>query len=125
MCAATIFVKHLEPMASFYKACFGFEEIAGSPRDYRVLESEAWTLFVVQVPEDVALTIELSDPPTRRAATPIRLSFDVRNIATARATITELGGQVDDQTWEFHGFRHCEFTDPEGNVSQLREPVPR
>jgi predicted enzyme related to lactoylglutathione lyase len=110
-------------MAAFYKVCFGMDEVAGAPGDYRVLESESWTLSFVQVPEGVASTIDLSDPPVRREATPIKLTFDVQDIGTARATITHFGGHVDDHAWEFRGFRHCDFTDPEGNVSQLREPV--
>lgn len=122
-CAATIFVKHLEPMASFYEACFGLEEVADAPGDYRVLESERWTLTVVQVPADIAATIALAEPPVRRHATPIKLSFDVPSIAAARAKLTDLGGQADDVEWEFRGFRHCDFTDPEGNVNQLREAL--
>jgi predicted enzyme related to lactoylglutathione lyase len=122
-CAATIYVKHLEPMALFYEACFGLEDVADAPGDYRVLESEIWTLSIVQVPEDVAATIKLSHPPIRREETPIKLSFDVPSIAAARATITDLGGQVDDLEWEFRGFRHCDCIDPEGNVNQLREAV--
>jgi predicted enzyme related to lactoylglutathione lyase len=121
--AATIFVKHLLPLASFYEACFGFETIATAPGDYRVLESAAWTLTIVQVPAETAAAIELSDPPTRREQTPIKLSFEVPSIAAARARITELGGRVDDSEWEFRGFRHCNFVDLEGNVNELREFV--
>jgi predicted enzyme related to lactoylglutathione lyase len=122
-CGATIFVKHLEPMASFYAECFGFDDVAHAPGDYRVLESEFWTISIVQVPEGIAAVIELSEPPARRQATPIKLTFQVPSIAEARATITDLGGHVDDMEWEFRGYRHCDFVDPEGNVSQLGEAV--
>ena len=121
--AATIFVKHLERMASFYALCFGLRSDADATGDYRVLESASWTLFIVRVPEAAAASIELTDPPTPRTATPIKLSFDVASIAEARATIADWGGRVDDHEWEFRGFRHCDFVDPEGNVNQLREPV--
>jgi hypothetical protein len=30
-CAATIFVKELEPMASFYAVCFGLDEVVDAP----------------------------------------------------------------------------------------------
>ncbi len=122
-CGATIFVRTLEPMASFYAEAFGFEHVAHVPDDYGVLESEFWTLSIVQVPEAVGARIELSDPPARRETTPIKLSFRVPNIAAARATITGLGGHVDEVVWEFRGFRHCDFVDLEGNVNQLSEPL--
>jgi predicted enzyme related to lactoylglutathione lyase len=121
---ATLYAKHLEVMASFYRACFTMAEVAAEPGDYRVLESDTWTLTIVQVPADVAATIELVDPPTRREGTPIKLTFDVASMTAARRTISEGGGHVDEQVWDFRGFRHCDFVDPEGNVGQLREQIP-
>jgi predicted enzyme related to lactoylglutathione lyase len=122
-CAATIFVKRLQRMASFYEACFGLEDVGGAAGDYRVLESDSWTLSIVQVPPDVAASIQLADPPTRRDGTPIKLSFDVPSISSVGATIVDLGGQVDDLEWEFRGYRHRDFMDPEGNVNQIREAL--
>jgi hypothetical protein len=68
--AATIYCLHLEPMAAFYQVCFGFEVIDNSSEGYRILESETWTLSVVQVSEPIAATITLSRPPMRRENTP-------------------------------------------------------
>jgi predicted enzyme related to lactoylglutathione lyase len=123
MPAATMYAKHLDPMAVFYATSFDMSEVASEPGDYRVLESDGWTLSVVQVPDDVADTIELSVPPARREGTPIKLTFDVASIAAAEATIAAHGGRVDGEAWEFRGCRHRDFVDPEGNVGQLREPV--
>ena len=121
--AATVFVKDLDRMAAFYGACFGLEPVAEAPGDYRVLESECWTLSIVQVPPAVAADITLTNPPARREASPIKLSFEVSSIAAVRAAITDLGGQVDSHEWEFRGFRQCNFIDPEGNVNEVREAV--
>jgi predicted enzyme related to lactoylglutathione lyase len=120
--AATIFAKYPETLACFYETCFGLE-VADAADDLRVLESDDWTLSIVRVPPEVAVTITLADPPIRREATPIKLSFEVPSIATAQAAIIELGGRVDGLEWEFRGYRHCDFVDPEGNVNQLREAV--
>ena len=122
-CAATIYVKHLEAMVAFYEACFGFRVVDRGPGEYHVLQSRAWSLSIVQVPEEVAVSFEISIPPVRRASTPIKLTFDVSSIDAVRSTIAELGGRVDGTPWEFRGFRHCDCTDPEGNVAQLREPL--
>jgi predicted enzyme related to lactoylglutathione lyase len=121
--AATIFVRHLDAVAAFYAECFGLVEVAAGPGEYRIVESEAWTLTFVQVPPAVAATITISDPPAPREATPIKLSFAVPSIADARATIVGLGGRVDEREWEFRGSRHCDCNDPEGNVVELREQV--
>jgi predicted enzyme related to lactoylglutathione lyase len=120
--AAIIYARRLAPMAEFYRACFDLDVVADAA-GYCVLESEAWTLSIVQVKAEVAARIELTDPPARREETPIKLGFDVARIAAARATIVQLGGRVDDHEWEFRGFRHCDMVDPEGNVAQLREAL--
>ena len=122
--AATIYAKHLEPMAVFYGTCFGLAVVAEAPGSHVVLESGAWTLSLVQIPAAIASTIELSDPPVRREETPIKLSFEVPSIAALRAAIAESGGRVDEHEWEYRGFRHCDCVDPEGNVSEIREAVP-
>jgi len=121
--AATVYVKDLAPMAAFYEVCFGLRMVADAPGDYRVLGSGAWALSIVQVPPAVAATIHIDRPPTRRRSSPVKLSFEVPAIADLRPTIRDLGGSVDDGSWEFAGFRHVDCVDPEGNVVELREAV--
>ena len=121
--AATIYVKHLEPMAAFYAGCFGLARVAEAGGDYVVLEADGWTISLVQVPPPVAEAIVLSEPAVRRTGTPIKLTFDVPSLGCARTTVTAMGGDVDQSEWEFRGHRHCDFADPEGNVGQLRAPL--
>jgi len=118
-----MYVSLLDRTAAFYQQCFGFEVVDDAPREYKVLESRAWTLSLVQVPADVAGSIILSTPPLRRENTPIKLAFYVPSIQAHRATIVEGGGRVDEAEWVFRGYRHCDFVDPEGNVGQLQESV--
>jgi predicted enzyme related to lactoylglutathione lyase len=123
--AATIYVTHLETMAAFYVTCLDLKLVDGVAGEYRILESDGWTLSVVQVPPAVAAAITLTAPPARRDATPLKLTFDVLSIAAARSAMARLGGRADaiEQAWEFRGFRHCDFVDPEGNVLQVRERI--
>jgi predicted enzyme related to lactoylglutathione lyase len=122
--AAVLYVKQLDRMSSFYQRCFGMVA-AERAADYHVLESDAWTLSLRAVSQEIAGTIHLSTPPERRADTPIKLAFDVSNTEVLKALVAELGGPVDPTTteWDFRGFRHCDAIDPEGNVIQLREPL--
>jgi predicted enzyme related to lactoylglutathione lyase len=123
--AATIYVKELEPMADFYGTCLDLRVVDGVAGEYRVLESESWTLSIVQAPPTVAAAIVLTAPPVRRESTPLKLTFDVPSIEGLRSTVARRGGRADaiESAWEFGGFRHCDCVDPEGNVVQLRERI--
>jgi predicted enzyme related to lactoylglutathione lyase len=70
------------------------------------------------------LAFPTTNPPTRRADTPIKLAFKVASIEDSRSVVADLGGQVGsaDTEWNFRGATHCDCLDPEGNVIQLIEP---
>jgi catechol-2,3-dioxygenase len=122
--AAVLYVWRLDPMCSFYQECFGLE-IAEAAEDYRILESNAWTLSLVAARDAAAATLPASVPPTRRAETPIKLTFHVPNLEDLRPVMARLGGQMDsgETQWEFRGQRHCDGVDPEGNVVHITEPL--
>lgn len=124
--AAVLYVKELEPMRAFYERCFGMSGPEAAGGDYCVLTGGGWELSLVAVPEALSATLRLSDPPRRRESTPIKLAFEVADIAALRAVVAEAGGRVDPaaSAWEFRGLVHVDGTDPEGNVVQLREAVP-
>jgi hypothetical protein len=94
---------------------------------YRVLESDTWTLSLVQMAPDVATTIDISVPARRRTEVPVKLAFPVASIDEVRVSAGALGGLVDppDTQWAFEGFRRCDGVDPEGNVIQLLGAGPR
>lgn len=121
---AVIYVKDLDRMQSFYQACLRME-VAERARGYCVLESESWTLSLVKVPQQIAATIVVSDPPARREEVPIKLAFRVDDIDVLRTRFAEFGGLLDSVTsqWEFRGGIHCDGVDPEGNVLQLVERI--
>ncbi len=110
-------------MSRYYQACFGLVTVDDAEDDYCIMESEEWSLAIVRIPDEIARTIHLSDPPDRRSDTPVKLSFEVHSIEGLRASMSHYGGRIDpeDQEWSFRGFVHCDVIDPEGNVVQLRE----
>jgi predicted enzyme related to lactoylglutathione lyase len=121
---AVLYVKRLERMRRFYSECFALRT-AETTDAYCVLESDAWTLTLVVVPEEIAATIHLADPARARDDVPVKLAFAVSSIDDLRVPLTELGGQIDPDVdpWDLRGLRHWDVIDPEGNVVQLREPV--
>jgi predicted enzyme related to lactoylglutathione lyase len=119
---AVVYVKDVARMCAFYEHCAGMTIVETGER-YAVLESDAWTLSLVAVPETIAATIELAVPPRRREAAAIKLAFAVASIDAARPIAAGLGGEVDraETTWEFRGLRRVNASDPEGNVFGLLE----
>jgi hypothetical protein len=93
--------------------------------DFAVLDGGGWELSLVAVPPAVAASIVISDPPARRAYTPVKLAFDVAGIEGLRPVVARAGGLVDPAgtAREFRGYRLVDAIDPEGNVVQLRERV--
>ena len=121
--AVIVYVKDLARMRAFYERCFELSAVAAGDDEFCILASDDWELSLVAMPEAVAATVVIGDPPARRERSPIKLSFDVASIEGLRAVITSAGGCVDpiESAWEFRGSRHLDCVDPEGNVVQLRE----
>jgi predicted enzyme related to lactoylglutathione lyase len=121
---AVLYASDVPRLQAFYESVCGLE-VAESTPEFVTLTSEVWELTVV-VPEEVAATLALSDPPRRRTQTPIKLVFAVASLAQARSAATAAGGVVDSAEWMFADAVVCDGQDPEGNVVQFRtlRPVP-
>jgi predicted enzyme related to lactoylglutathione lyase len=122
---AVVFAKDLQRVAKFYEEVV-LLTVTHSERDHVVLESAAIQLVVHAIPQQIAKSISITEPPTVREETPIKLFFPVPSLAEARARASALGGQLNpsQKEWEARGFRACDGYDPEGNVVQLRQNVP-
>jgi catechol 2,3-dioxygenase-like lactoylglutathione lyase family enzyme len=118
-----IYVRRLDPMHVFYAGCLGLV-VVERDETTAMLENEGWTLHLVTVPAPLAATIELSDPPRRRAETPLKPVFEVVEIEALRRPIARLGGTLDppERGRSFGGALRLDALDPEGNVIQLLEP---
>ena len=121
---AVVYAKDIARVSAFYSGVAGLEAVR-SEADHVVLESPAFELFIVAVPEHIAASIELADPPLRRTDTPIKLVFTVAKIDAVRAVARSHGGELHppERQWQFQGFRICDGHDPEGNIVQFRERV--
>ncbi len=119
---AVIFAKNLPLVQDFYRALFSLA-VASTAADHVVLDSPARQLTIHRIPEPIASTIEISEPPVRRTAVPIKLTFDVESLAAARERAPLLGGNVDavEREWARADERLCDGCDPEGNVLQFRQ----
>jgi predicted enzyme related to lactoylglutathione lyase len=123
--SAVLYVKDLELMSGFYESCFAMTPQQASER-FCVLASSDWELSLVRVADHLAAAIVIAAPPIRREHSPIKLAFDVADLDRVGSLVVAAGGQIDpaDAVWQFHGRLHLDCLDPEGNVLQLRQPLP-
>jgi predicted enzyme related to lactoylglutathione lyase len=119
---AVLFAKDISRVAKFYAGVIPMTVALERP-DLIVLESAQSQLVVHPIPEEIARSIEITDPPARRTDVALKLIFPVASLAAARAMAPAFGGALNPPGKEFaaRGFRACDGHDPEGNVVQFRE----
>ncbi|WP_207215763.1 VOC family protein [Pseudolysobacter antarcticus] len=117
-----MFAKELPRLATFYERLLSMT-IVVAEKDHIVLESDVFQLVLHSLPKQVAKSITITSPPTRRTDVPVKLFFPVPSIADARIKAAALGGRLNPESkeWEARGFRACDGNDPEGNIVQFRE----
>jgi hypothetical protein len=100
--ACVVYATDLDTMAAFYQHCLGLVSVNSSD-GYRVLESDAWTLSLVQASGEPGTRTEITLPALRRAEVPIKLAFPVESIEQVRASAPTFGGLVDSpgSQWTF------------------------
>ena len=121
---AVIFATKYKNLSEFYSTTINLK-ITKMDEVHAVLESDVFQLVIHQIPDDLAISIQLDSPPHRREDNPIKLVFVVNNIDRARKLMSEIGGELDgpEKEWEYEGHVVCDGNDPEGNVFQLRMPA--
>jgi catechol 2,3-dioxygenase-like lactoylglutathione lyase family enzyme len=119
---AVLYAKDVERIVAFYSAVLGAQAVE-TEESHVVLETPGLQLVVVRIPAEIAASITITVPPTRRANAAIKPVFFVPSIAAVRAAVDGFGGTLNssDQEWSFQGFKVCDGLDPEGNVVQFRE----
>jgi predicted enzyme related to lactoylglutathione lyase len=121
---AVLYAKNVGRVVAFYSAVLGVQASDGD-ENHVVLESPGFQLVVLSIPEEIASSIEITIPPTRRANAAIKMVFFVPSIAAVRTSAEAFGGMLNssDKEWSFQRFKVCDGLDPEGNVIQFREPA--
>ena len=79
-----------------------------------------------RIPPQIAASIAMTNPPSRREDTPVEPILVVASIAGARAAAGVLAGEGDgfERERRFHAYKVCDGHDPDGNVFRLRAVVP-
>ena len=115
---AIIFAKDLPRLTAFYRDGLGLPFLAERSRDgWAELDAGGACLALHAIPAAIAAGIEILDPPRRREETPLKLAFEVEDLAAARARLVAAGAVMSEPT----RWGSCDGVDPEGNVFQIAE----
>jgi predicted enzyme related to lactoylglutathione lyase len=114
-----LFCLDVPRLTRFYQAVAPLHVTHDEP-GLTVLTGTQGELVLHALPPQIAATV--TNPPTPREDSAMKLFFYVADLAATRHTITQAGGTMRDTTHEFEhrGLRACDATDPEGNVIQFR-----
>jgi len=117
---AVLFAKSLDALYAFYANVVGFD-IVDREDDHATLELGDFRLVIVQAPKAIRDTIEITDPPTPRSNTPIKLVFTA-SIDQVRKLAGQFGGAMNapETEWKLGDVRVCDGHDAEGNIFQIK-----
>lgn len=125
--SAAIYAKDPARLAAFYGHLVQGEAEASPDGGFVTLTPTggAFELHIVAVGDEVREQIQISDPPTPRTDTPIKLVFDVEATSALESLVGSSGGRLAPlgDSWTWRGMLHRDGVDPEGNVFQLRSRV--
>jgi hypothetical protein len=117
-----IYGKEVGALADFYRSVLALEIVERNDR-FVVLQGGPLEIVVVQVPDDIGASIDLTKPPTARTDTPLKPMFTVRSLIDVRSRVLAKGGtlQPPEAAWKFRGAIVLDGCDREGNVIQFRQ----
>lgn len=120
---AVIYAKELQRLSGFYQQVLG-QQLQHAEPDHEVIASADFQLVLHAIPTAVAAQIAITQPPTAREDTAIKLFFTVPSLDQVTSTLEQLGGRWAAPAWPGPGFTARNAVDTEGNVFQLREATP-
>lgn len=107
-----LFVKDLDLVAAFYENTLGPKPVEETRLPNWVeFESGAIRFALHAIPAEIAESIQIASPPLARETNPVKLSFEVDDVAAERMRLESLGVTILERPWGA-----CDGVDPEGNV---------
>jgi catechol 2,3-dioxygenase-like lactoylglutathione lyase family enzyme len=112
---AMIYVKDLPRMVAFYSGTLGLKPIEETRLDNWVEFETGGVRFALHaIPAEIAAGIEILSPAKPREMTPVKLFFEVDDVASERRKLEAMGVQIIERPWG-----SCDGVDPEGNIFEI------
>jgi catechol 2,3-dioxygenase-like lactoylglutathione lyase family enzyme len=113
--AALLYVKDLQRMAAFYSDMLGLKPIDETRLDTWLEFDAGGSGFALHAtPAQIADQIEIASPPVPRETNPVKLIFEVEDVATECNRLASLGVTIIQRPWGTY-----DGLDPEGNIFQI------
>jgi catechol 2,3-dioxygenase-like lactoylglutathione lyase family enzyme len=112
---AMIYVKDLPRMAAFYGDTLGMKPIEETRMNEWVEFDAGNSRFALHaIPSQIADQCEITSPPQPREKSPVKLIFEVDDVASECARLESLGVTIVRRQWGSY-----DAIDPEGNIFQI------
>jgi catechol 2,3-dioxygenase-like lactoylglutathione lyase family enzyme len=109
---AIIYVKDLDRMERFYRDMLGLRAMEDTRLENWVeFDTGGARLGMHSIPSELAGQVQISSPPLARESNPVKLSFEVDDVAAACERLESRGVTIVRRPWG-----GCDGIDPEGNV---------
>jgi catechol 2,3-dioxygenase-like lactoylglutathione lyase family enzyme len=109
---AMLYVKDINRMAGFYENILGLKLIEETQMENWVEFEAGGAKFALHaIPSEIANQIEISSPPRPREKDPVKLIFEVDDVALERQRLESLGVPIVQRPWGAY-----DGIDPEGNI---------
>lgn len=107
-----LFVKDFPRMVAFYTETLGLQPIEETRLENWVEFNTGSARFSLHaIPPGIANGIGISTPPRPRETVPVKLSFEVEDLAGERKRLSDLGVALIERPWG-----SWDAVDPEGNI---------
>ena len=115
-----LYAKDLKKMTAFYRDVLGFGVVPSryDPTEFVVLDAGSAQLCLHQIPEVIARTITITDPPEPRYKVPVKIMFVIEDVEGMRDRLIARGVQMG-SLQNFPPLIYCDGHDPEGNIFQI------
>lgn len=122
MNGCVIFAKDIRVMSDFYKAVLDMD-VVESAKSHEVLSNGSIELVVHGIPQKIASSITIDNPPVKRANTAIKPAFLVSSLDAVRNACKGTNGGLKPKSgiWKIRGAQVLDGWDPEGNVIQFKQ----
>jgi predicted enzyme related to lactoylglutathione lyase len=113
--AAMLYVKDLPNMAVFYENSLGVKPITRTrAANWMEFEAGGFAFLLHAIPPERASGIQIASPPQAREDNPLKLVFEVEDVAAEVSRLEAIGIAILRRPWgTFDGI------DPEGNIFQI------
>jgi len=117
-----VFAKNIQQVSAFYEGTLRLTKVE-EESSHHVLQGRGLELVIHAIPEKIADSIRIDEPPKARSENPLKPTFSVEDLEEVRAAAMKAGGYLKPASaaWKIGGALVLDGWDPEGNIVQFKQ----